>query len=80
MEIAAITSVNVGQLSRLENGQMKRNGQNLQKVMIELQKLEASGEHAKTPGLVERFTAIIHRSARHAEVATAFVDALDRLM
>lgn len=79
-EIAEITSVNVGQLSRLENGQMKRDGGNLQKLLATLQNLEATNLPSKTPGVVERFTAIIKRSNRHAEAATAFVDALEQLM
>lgn len=79
-EIAKITSVNVGQLSRLENGQMKRDGGNLQKLLSVLQKLEAANLPSKAPGVVERFTAIIKRSNRHAEAATAFVDALEQLM
>lgn len=79
-EIAEITSVNVGQLSRLENGQMKRDGGNLQKLLATLQKLEATNLPSKAPGVVERFTAIIKRSNRHADAATAFVDALEQLM
>lgn len=79
-EIANITSVNVGQLSRLENGQMKRDGGNLQKLLAALQKLEAANLRSKAPGVVERFAAIIKRSNRHAEAATAFVDALEKLM
>lgn len=79
-EIALITSINVGQLSRLENGQMKRDGGNLQKLLVALQKLEAANLPSKAPNVVERFTAIIKRSNRHAEAATAFVDALEQLM
>jgi transcriptional regulator with XRE-family HTH domain len=80
IEIAKITSINVGQLSRLENGQMKRDGGNLQKLLVTLQKLEAANLSSKAPDVVERFTAIIKRSNRHAEAATAFVDALEQLM
>lgn len=79
-EIAKITSVNVGQLSRLENGQMKRDGGNLQKLLVVLQKLEDTKSPLRAPGVVERFTAIIKRSNRHAEAATALVDALEQLM
>jgi transcriptional regulator with XRE-family HTH domain len=79
-EIAEITSVNVGQLSRFENGQMKRDGGNLQKLLAALQKLEAVNSPSQPQGVVERFAAIIKRSDRHAEAATAFVDALERLM
>ncbi len=79
-EIAKITSVNVGQLSRMENGQMKRDGGNLQKLLVTLQRLEAINLSMKSPGVVERFTAIIKRSNRHAQAATAFVDALEQLM
>lgn len=79
-EIAEITSVNAGQLSRLENGQMKRDGGNLQKLLAALQKLEAANLPLKAPGVVERFAAMIKRSSRHAEAATALVDALEQLM
>jgi len=80
-EIAEITSVNVGQLSRLENGQMKRDGGNLHKLLAALQKLEAAtGPPSRNPSVVERFAAIIKRSDRHAEAASAFVDALEQLM
>ena len=79
-EIAKITSVNVGHLSRLENGQMKRDGGNLQKLLAALQKLEVTNLPSKAPDVVERFAAIINRSNRHAEAATAFVDALEQLM
>lgn len=79
-EIAQITSVNVGQLSRLENGQMKRDGGNLQKLLAALQKLEAANWPSKAPNVVERFAAIVKRSNRHAEAAAAFVDAIEQLM
>lgn len=79
-EMAEITSVNVGQLSRLETGQMKRYGGNLQKLLASLQKLEAVGQSSKSSDVVERFAAIIKRSRRHAEAATAFVGALEKLM
>jgi transcriptional regulator with XRE-family HTH domain len=79
-EIGEITSVNVGQLSRLENGQMKRDGGNLQRLLEALQKLEAAKHPSKAPGVVERFAAIIKRSNRHAKAAAAFVDALEQLM
>ncbi|MFG6439768.1 helix-turn-helix domain-containing protein [Roseateles sp. LKC17W] len=79
-EIAEITSVDVGQLSRIENGQMRRDGGNLQKYITALQKLEATRTQARAPSVVERFAAIVGRSNRHAEAATAFVDALERLM
>ena len=78
-EIAEIASVNVGQLSRLENGHMKRDGGNLQKLIVTLQKLEAASTRSKAPGVVERFAAIINRSDRHAQAAAAFVDALEQL-
>lgn len=79
-EISELTSVDVGQLSRFENGQMKRDGKNLQKLMATLQKLEAANRRLRLPGVVDRFAAIIKRSNRHAEAATAFVNALERLM
>lgn len=80
MEIAEFTTVNVGQLSRLENGQMKRDGGNLQIFLVALQKLEDANLLSKDPGVVERFEAIIKRSNRHAHAAAAFVDALEQLM
>lgn len=79
-EIAEVTSVNIGQLSRLENGQMKRDGGNLQKLLVALQKLETGPHRSKAPDVVERFAAIIKRSNRHADAATALVDALEQLM
>lgn len=79
-QIAEITSINVGQLSRLENGQMKRDGGNLQKLKIALQDLEAAAPPSAAPGVIARFAAIVKRSDRHADAATAFVDALERLM
>ena len=72
-EIAKITSVDVGQLSRFENGQMKKDGGNLQK-------LEAANVPPGSLSVVDRFAAIIKRSNRHAEAATAFVNALEQLM
>lgn len=78
-EIAEITSVNVGQLSRLENGLMKRDGGNLQKLLAALQELEAVNRPRQALGVVERFAEIIKRSNRHANAATAFVDALEQL-
>lgn len=79
-EIAAIAAVHVSQLSRLENGLMKKDGGNLQKLLAALQKLEAVNLPSKASGVVERFAAIIRRSNRHATAATAFVDALEQLM
>ena len=79
-EIAEIASVNVGQLSRFENGHMKRDGGNLQKLIAALQELEAASTSSEVPGLVERFAAIVNRSSRHAQAAAAFVDALEQLM
>ena len=79
-DIAALTSVNVGQLSRLENGHMKRHGGNLQKLLAALQKLEAARPSLKTLGVVDRFAALVKRSGRHAKAATALVDALEKLM
>ncbi len=75
-EIAEITSVNVGQLSRLENGQMKRDGGNLQKLLVALQKLEADNLPSNALSVVERFAAIIKRSNRQAEAATVLLDDL----
>lgn len=79
-EIAEIASVNVGQLSRIENGHMKRDGGNLQKLIVTLQKLEAAPTRSTAPGMVERFAAIINRSNRHAKAAAALVAALEQLM
>lgn len=80
IEISEITSVNVGQLSRLENGHMKKDGGNLQKLVLTLQKLESTKLSSRTPGIVERFDAVVKRSNRHAEAAKAFIDALEQLM
>lgn len=80
IEIAEVTSVDVGQLSRFENGQMKRDGGNLQKLFEVLQKLEVANLPSKAPSVVERFAAIVKRSNRHAEAATALVEALEQLM
>jgi transcriptional regulator with XRE-family HTH domain len=79
-EISEITFVDVGQLSRFENGQMKKDGGNLQKLLAALQKLEAARVPPGPSSVVDRFAAIINRSKRHAEAATAFVDALEQLM
>lgn len=79
-DIAEISSVNVGQLSRLENGFMKRDGGNLQIFLETLQKLERAAPSAVAPGVVERFAAVINRSTRHSKAATAFVEALEQLM
>lgn len=79
-EISVITSINVGQLSRLENGHMKRDGGNLQKLLLSLQELETVKPQHAMPNIVERFEAIIKRSNRHAEAAMALVDALEQLM
>lgn len=80
MEIAEITSVDVGQLSRIENGHVKKEGGNLQKLLMALQELETANLPSRLPSVVERFEAIIKRSNRHADVATAFVEALEQLM
>jgi len=52
----------------------------LQNLLAALQRLEAVNLPSKAPGVVERFEAIIKRSKRHAEAATAFVNALEQLM
>lgn len=78
-EIAEITGIDVGQLSRLETGQMKRDGGNLQKLLVALQKLEVEAAPLRTGDVLERFAAILRRSDRHAHAATAFVDALEQL-
>ena len=78
-EIAEITSVDVGQLSRFENGRMKRLSGNLQNLLSALQELEAATIRPGSPDVVYRFAAIVKRSGRHAEAATAFVNALEQL-
>jgi len=80
IEISAITDINVGHLSRIENGYMKKDGGNLQKLMSTLQELEMSKLPSTVPGIVERFSAVINRSNRHADAAKAFIDALEQLM
>lgn len=79
VEISAITTINVGQLSRLENGHMKKDGGNLQKLMLTLQELEVAKLSSTMPSIVERFSAVIKRSDRHADAAKAFIDALEQL-
>ncbi|WP_158615677.1 helix-turn-helix domain-containing protein [Comamonas sp. BIGb0124] len=76
-EIANVTSVDVSQLSRFETGHMKKDSDNLQKLLAGLQKLEAAGEQRSS--VINRFASIMERSSRHAEAATAFVDALEKL-
>ena len=78
--IAEITSINVGQLSRFERGQMKRMTPNLQNLIINLQILESTAPHPHPSDVIDRFTAIFQRSERHALAATALVDALEQLM
>lgn len=79
-EIAKITSVDVSQLSRFEAGQMKKDSDNLQKLLAGLRKLETLGNPEQRSGVIDRFATIMERSSRHAEAATAFVDALEQLM
>jgi transcriptional regulator with XRE-family HTH domain len=79
-EISEITSVDVGQLSRFETGQMRKDSENLQKLLAVLQELETAIQLVQRPNVVDRFAAIMKRSSRHADAATAFVDALEQLM
>lgn len=79
-QLSEVTSINVGQLSRFENGDMKRISRNLQKLIDRLQTWEASASPVQSPDVVNRFAAILRRSDRHAAAAAALVDALERLM
>ena len=78
-DLAKITSVDVGQLSRFERGAMKLMSRNLQKLIENLQILE-SADVVSQGDVVNRFAAIVQRSTRHALAAEALVDALEKLM
>jgi transcriptional regulator with XRE-family HTH domain len=73
------THVNVGQLSRFERGNMKLMSKNLQKIFDFLQIYEDTINSKQPLDVVSRFSIIIQRSKRHAQVATAFVEALESL-
>lgn len=75
------TSIDVGQLSRFERGQMKFMSSNLQKFIDILQNLEMTGASPKNVSdVVRRFSIFMKRSEHHARAGTALVDALERLM
>ena len=78
--LSSSAKIDVGQLSRLETGQMVRWGKNLQKLVVTLQNLEAATSPVEATDIVGRFTAVVRRSDRHAAAASALVDALERLM
>lgn len=78
-EFSELTSVDVGQLSRFERGDMKRMSRNLQKFIENLQILESTTAPGDEPEVVRRFAAVVGRSERHAAAAAAFVDVLERL-
>lgn len=79
-DLSAMTSIDVGQLSRFERGDMKLMSRNLQKFIRNLQMLESVAVPVQAPDVVCRFAAIVRRSERHAAAASALVDALERLM
>jgi transcriptional regulator with XRE-family HTH domain len=79
-DLSAMTSIDVGQLSRFERGDMKRMSRNLQRLIGGLQRLESVAAPVQAPDVVNRFAAIVRRSERHAAAASALVDALERLM
>lgn len=71
------TSVDVGQISRLEAGRFVFVSENLQKLMTFLESNNAPKE--RHPHLVHRFTELLDRSPRHQAAALALVNALERL-
>ena len=75
--IALRTGVDVGQLSRFERGDFRFVSTNLQKVMEYLQ-IQASSECADSD-LVQRFSTLVARSARHEAAARALILALESL-
>lgn len=76
-EAALRTDVNVGQLSRFENGSFKFVSPNLQAYANFLQ-LDLT-KSPKAPSLEKRFEAARKKSERHAAAAAAFVAALESL-
>ena len=77
--LSSHTQVNVGQLSRFERGNMKLMSKNLQKIFDFLQIYEDTINSKQPLDVVSRFSKIIQRSTRHAQAATAFVEALESL-
>lgn len=77
LDLQKQTGVNVSQISRFEQGDLKFVSKNLQKVWDFLQHVEPTS--IESPDLVRRFTILLNRSARHEVAASALVSALEQL-
>ncbi|MFM0684844.1 helix-turn-helix transcriptional regulator [Paraburkholderia strydomiana] len=77
-QLAAKLSVDVGQLSRFERAEFKIVSHNLQKVASFLQ-IQIRDGVEKPDAIVEQFTELLGRSARHRAAAIALVRALQEL-
>lgn len=76
-DVQEFTTVDVGQISRLERGQFVFLSENLQKVIDFLQNADAPPE--RHPHLMDRFAALLDRSPRHQAAAMALISALEGL-
>jgi transcriptional regulator with XRE-family HTH domain len=77
-QLAASLNVNVGQLSRFERAEFKIVSPNLQKAASFLQ-IQVQNEIEEPDAIVEQFTELLGRSARHRAAAIALVRALQEL-
>ena len=77
-QLAATVSVDVGQLSRFERAEFKIVSQNLRKVASFLQ-IQVQNGVEEPDAIVEQFTELLGRSARHRAAAIALVRALQGL-
>jgi transcriptional regulator with XRE-family HTH domain len=75
-DVAAVTGLDVGQLSRFERGEFRAVTPNLQKFAVYLQNQDASGDSAP---LIARFTRVMAKSDRHMAAAQAMVAVLESL-
>lgn len=78
VQLAEKLDVDVGQLSRFERAEFKVVSRNLQKVANFLQ-IQTSGGGEEPDAIVEQFTELLGRSARHRAAAIALVRALQEL-
>lgn len=78
VQLAEKLDVDVGQLSRFERAEFKIVSHNLQKVANFLQ-IQISGRSEEPDAIVEQFTELLGRSARHRAAAIALVRALQEL-
>ncbi|MFM0059840.1 helix-turn-helix transcriptional regulator [Paraburkholderia phytofirmans] len=78
MQLAEKLDVDVGQLSRFERAEFKIVSHNLQKVANFLQ-IQISGRSEEPDAIVEQFTELLGRSARHRAAVIALVRALQEL-